>query len=441
MENAAIPNLSMLREGFKSKKIDDFFTDIPEKILINDLDIPEGISEQEVKTELKNILKKNIIFEKIPFFFGGPIKPHYIPSAVKSILNRSEFYTSYTPYQPEFSQGILQALFEYQSMMSELTGMDVINISMYDSSSALGEAALMSARISQKKYFLIPSNITWEKKAVLKNYSEHSGIKIKEIPFTEQGLIDLSFVDVTNTAGVYIENPNFFGLFDYRLEEIRDLCTDTCLVVGTNPLSLPLLKTPNFYGADIVISEGQGFGNPMNFGGSLLGVFGCRKKYVRMMPGKIIGATRDSIGQRAFCMTLQTREQHIRRVRATSNICSNETLCAIASAVYLSLLGGKGLTDLAVNNMEKAKYLADRLHTIGFSMPFESAFFNDFVMNAPGDVDRINRMLLKKEIYGGLSLKKQFPELGDAVLFGVTETHTKKMMDKLIDTLKSIQLT
>lgn len=407
----------------------DFFTDIPKKILLKKLDLPKGISEIETKNKLKKILNHNIPFDESPSFIGGSIKPHYVPSAVKAILNRSEFFTSYTPYQPEFSQGILHVLFEYQSIIAELTGMDSINISTYDSATALGEAALMSSRITKKNRFIIPVNISWEKKIVLQNYVNNLGMHIQEVKYQDDGLVDLSDLNTKDVAGVYIENPNFFGIFDTRLDEIREVTEDTLLIVGINPFSLALMKPPNEYGADIVIGEGQGLGNHLNLGGSLLGIFGCKKKHVRMMPGKIVGATHDRNGKRAYCMTLQTREQHIRREKATSNICSNEALCAVAATVYLALLGGQGLQKMAITNMERANHLAALLKKYGFSFPFKKQFFNDFVATCPINSKKLNDALLKRQFQGGLILKKWFPELGESILFGVTEMHSIELIN------------
>jgi glycine dehydrogenase subunit 1 len=428
----------MLPEHSRSKKSENFFTDIPQEILLKELDLPKGISEIETKNKLKSILKKNIPFETLPSFIGGSLKPHYIPAVVKSLINRSEFFTSYTPYQPEFSQGILQVLFEYQSMMAELTGMDTINISTYDSATALGEAALMSHRITKKNQFLIPANISWEKKTVLHNYVDNLGIEIKEMKYLDDGLVDISFSNTREISGVYIENPNFFGIFDDRLDQIRETTEDTLLIVGSDPLSLALMKPPREYGADIVIGEGQGLGNNLNFGGSLLGVFGCKKKHVRMMPGKIIGATRDLNGKRAFCMTLQTREQHIRREKATSNICSNEALCAVAATIFLSSLGGQGLQKLAITNMERAKYLANQLARNGFSFPFKKQFFNDFVAASPMDPQELNNALLKRKFHGGLILQDWFPDIGKSFLFGVTEMHSVELIEKFVKEINKI---
>ncbi len=438
MENVATQNLSMPPKKNRLNNIEAFFTDIPKKILLKKFDIPKGISEMETKNKLKHILKKNIPFDEAPSFLGGSVKPHYVPAVVKAIVNRSEFFTSYTPYQPEFSQGILHVLFEYQSMIAELTGMDTINISTYDSATALGEAALMSSRITKKNRFIIPANISWEKKTVLRNYVNNLGMEIQELRYQDDGLVDISELNTKDVAGVYIENPNFFGIFDTRLDEIRETTENTILIVGINPLGLALMRPPNEYGADIIIGEGQGLGNHLNLGGSLLGIFGCKKNHVRMMPGKIVGATHDKNGKRAYCMTLQTREQHIRREKATSNICSNEALCAVGATVYLALLGGLGLQELAITNMERANHLAALLKKYGFSFPFKKQFFNDFVAISPINSKKLNDALLKRKFQGGLILKNWFPELGESFLFGVTEMHSIELINGFAEEIHEI---
>ncbi len=421
--------------------IDELFGDIPEGIRIRGLDIPPGKSEIDVERKINCILKGNKSFDDMPSFLGGDIKPHYVPPAVRHIISRSEFYTSYTPYQPEFSQGMLQSMFEYQSVVCELTGMDAANISMYDSATALGEAARMAKRASRKDVFLIPRNISWEKKSVLNNYARSAGIRIREIPYGEDGKVDLSAVrgEGKEIAGIYIENPNFFGLIDDRIDVIREIKEKTggLIVIGVDPLLLSIAKPPSEYDADIVVGDGW-MGNPMNFGGSRLGIFACRKKYMRQMPGRIIGATVDEDEKRAFCMTMQTREQHIRRDRATSNICSNESLCAIAFVAYVSLMGKDGLKNLAVENINKARYVSDRLSSIGFEMPFGTEFFNEFVAIPPIDAGELNSKLLSENIHGALSLEKRFPELRNALLYGITEMHSMDILDKMVGATKEI---
>ena len=425
--------------------IEDLFSDMPNKIKIKDLDLPVGLSQQETEQKLRELADKNRSFHDVLCFLGGGIKPHYIPSVVKSILTRAEFYTSYTPYQSEASQGFLQAMFEYQSMIAELTGMDIANASLYDGVTALGEAALMCTRINRKKTFLIPQNISWEKKSVLKNYTRGPNIEIKEIPYdVETGKIDLEQLrnHVTeNTAGVYIENPNFFGVFEDDVDKVSRILKDagSLFVVGIDPISLGVTKNPGEYGADIVIGEGRSLGNSMDFGGSSLGVFSCKKEFLRNMPGRVIGMTNDKNGNRAFCMALQTREQHIRRGRATSNICTNEGLCTLAAACYLSWLGGNGLENLSRINFEKGQKLAECIGSIdGFKKIFSGVHFNEFVIKCSKDAYSVNKMLLKEDIQGGLLLERWFPELKNCMLFGVSEIHSDKDIERFASFLEEV---
>ena len=425
--------------------IEELFSDIPKKIGIKELDLPKGMSQQETEQMLRRIANKNKSFYDVTSFLGGGVKPHYIPSVVKSILSRAEFYTAYTPYQSEASQGFLQAMFEYQSMIAELTGMDIANCSLYDGFTALAEAALMCTRISRKKTFVIPQNISWEKKSILKNYAKGPGIEIKEIPYDiKTGKIDFEelkkHVDET-TSGVYIENPNFFGVFEDKVDEISNIVKDagSLFVVGIDPISSGITKGPGEYGVDIVIGEGRAFGNHMDFGGSSLGIFACKKEYLRQMPGRIIGITQDTDGRRAFCMALQTREQHIRRGRATSNICTNEGLCALATVSYLSWLGGNGLEELSRINFEKGQKLAEEIESIdGFEKMFDSVHFNEFVIKCNEDANNINKKLLKKGIQGGLILDTWYPEFKNCMLFGVSEMHSDNGIKKLVSSLKEV---
>lgn len=422
--------------------IDELFSDIPSEVKIDGLNIPKGMSEIELKELAKDILSENITMYEMPTFLGAGIYRHYIPSALKELISRSEFYTSYTPYQAEISQGMLQAMFEYQSLIAELTDMEVSNASMYDGSTALGEAALMAVRITRKKEIIVPKAMLWEKLSVLKNYVHGAGIEIKEVPYEKDtGKINLSALQEMineDTAAVYLENPNFFGILEDRVDEIKDIMGDAMFIAGVNPISLGVIRPPGDYGADIVIGEGQGMGMPPSFGGPLLGIFATRKRYVRQMPGRIIGMTEDAEGRRAFTMTLQTREQHIRRARATSNICSNESLCALASAIYLSLLGKKGLENLAKLNMKRARELAMKISEIdGFELPFTGEFFNEFVVKYPASAEEIHNALINEGIHGGLSLKKQFPELEESALYCITETTPEWSVKKLIGVLGS----
>jgi glycine dehydrogenase subunit 1 len=381
----------------------------------------------------------------MPSFLGGGVKPHYIPSAVKAIISRSEFYSSYTPYQPEASQGFLQAMFEYQSILAEITEMDIANASLYDDATALGEAALMCSRISKKKVFLFPENISWDKQCILANYAKGAGIEIRQVPYDRKtGMVNVSALESSvdsSVAGMYLENPNYFGVFEAEVDQIHTILDkNSCLyVVGVDPLSLGIVRGPGSYDADIVIGEGRALGNPMSFGGGSLGLFACRKKYLRYIPGRIIGMTEDANGDRAFCMTLQTREQHIRRGRATSNICTNEGLYALAAVSYVSLLGAKGLYELGKTNFENAQKLAQQISNLpGYENGFEGTHFNEFVIHTP-NAKKVNQQLLQNKMQGGLLLEERYPELANCLLFGVTELHQTKDIECLLQVLSEVR--
>jgi len=320
--------------------VEELFKDIPERFRIKSLDIPPGLSEMEVIAYLKNLSSMNSRTARC--FLGAGIYDVFIPSIVMEVLRRSELYTSYTPYQSEMSQGLLQLIFEYQSLMSELTGMEVINASMYDGSSALGEGALMCTRIREGSYFLIPRAMAPWKKSVLRNYLQGTGTIVREYGFDPQtGKSDFNELlsSSKDACGVYVEMPGFFGLYEEEILDLKESLGNIPLVVGVNPSSLATTVPPGDYGADIVVGDGQSLGLGLNFGGPLLGILGCRKEYVRKMPGRLVGLTTDSEGRRAFCLTLQAREQHIRRAKANSNICTNQTLLAIAAMVYIAAMG------------------------------------------------------------------------------------------------------
>ncbi|MBE3122473.1 MAG: aminomethyl-transferring glycine dehydrogenase subunit GcvPA [Thermoplasmata archaeon] len=438
--NSALKN-NMLKE-LGLHDIGDLFSDIPQKIRVKNLHLPQGHTQQEVEEHMRLLAQQNKSFYEMPSFLGGGMIPHYIPAVVKSVISRSEFYTAYTPYQPETSQGFLQAIFEYQSLIAELTGMDVSNASLYDGATAVGEAALMCTRINKRKTFVVPGNISWEKKSVLMNYTKGAGIRIKEVAYDKKtGMIDLESLKKTidtETAGFYLENPNFFGVFEDRVDEIHSILqkNQSMFVVGIDPISLGICKSPGEYGADIVIGEGKSLGNPLDFGGSTLGIFACKNEFLRQIPGRIIGMTKDQQGKRAFCMTLQTREQHIRREKATSNICTNEGLCMLAAATYLSWLGSKGLHELSTINYERGQDLGKKIIAIpGFTKMFTGVHFNEFVIRCP-DVKKVHKHLLRQGMQGGLLLEQWYPELTNCMLFGITELHSEESIERLVSLLK-----
>jgi len=441
-----------MMEEIGIKSIDELYNDIPEEIrLKRKLKIPGPMSEYEIMHHINKLLAKNKSFYDMPMFLGAGCWPHYVPAVVQEIINRAEFITSYTPYQPEISQGMLQSLFEYQSMICELTGMDFANSSMYDWASALGEAARMASRVTGRNEFLVPSFIHPERLKTLETYAKPAGIEIIKIKQDlHTGQIDLSDLKkkISNkTAGVYIENPSYLGFLETQVDELSEISHryGSLFIVGVDPISLGILKAPGDYGADIVIGEGQPLGNYMNFGGPLLGIFACKgNELLRQMPGRIIGMTTTIDGkQKAYCMVLQTREQHIRREKATSNICSNEALCAVAGAVYLSLLGPKGLKKLCMTILTKSHYAMKRLSEIkGVKVPFfDAPHFKEFVVNfdkTRKKVKEIHESLIKNGIQGGKILKEEFPELGESSLYCITEMHRKEDIDMLVEKLEKI---
>jgi len=424
---------------------DELFDEIPKAARVKGLDLPCGLAESELTAEIDAILSKNKTMDDMPTFLGGGVYRHFIPALVNEVLSRSEFYTAYTPYQPEASQGMLQALFEYQSFMSELTGMDAVNSSMYDWSTALGEAALMCSRIRHGSRFLIARSVSPERKAVLKTYLRGIEAKVQEVNYDRgSGRLDINDLRSKlgeDVFGVYLENPNYFGVLEEEVDEISSSIGETPFVVGADPLSLAIMRPPSDYGADIVIGEGHHLGTGPNFGGPLLGVFGCRKEHIRKMPGRIIGATVDAAGRMAFCMTLQTREQHIRRDKATSNICTNEALMAVAANAYLAALGRDKLITIANLNVEKAGELSQRISKIaGFESPiFKASHFNEFAIGCPKPVDAVCRALLGYGVHGGITLKQDFPELGEAMLLAVSELHTEEDLKALVQGLEAIR--
>ncbi|MCD6110483.1 MAG: aminomethyl-transferring glycine dehydrogenase subunit GcvPA [Thermoplasmata archaeon] len=442
-----IPNANLVREMLESmgfEEVEELFSDIPEKVLVDSLNLPEGLSEYEVEREALRRLSRDSFNPSTPIFLGAGIYHHYVPPVVDFVTSRVEFLTSYTPYQPEISQGSLQAMFEYQSMMASLTGMEVVNSSMYDGSTALGEALLMAKRITGRGLFLLPEALFWEKRSVAENYARWQGIELKGVPYLEgEGTLDLDALQemlTEDVGGLYVESPNFFGVFEESLPELKEILGERrVLIVGADPLSLAIQEPPGSFGADIVIGEGQRLGLPPNYGGPLLGVFATRKRHVRKMPGRLIGVTVDSKGGRAFTMTLQTREQHIRRARATSNICSNEALAAITAAAYMAALGSRGLKELALQVASRARWLAERIDALpGFTAPkMGRYFFGEFTVGAPADARGVLRRAWERDgVVAGLPLGDHFPPLKDTFLISTTEVHTEEDYRRLLKALE-----
>jgi glycine dehydrogenase subunit 1 len=441
----------MLKEiGLSST--DELFKDIPTSIRSKaELHVPPRLSEMETRNRIEKLLGKNTSTREMLSFLGAGIWPHYVPAAIDAIISRGEFLTSYTPYQPEVSQGMLQSMFEYQSLVCELTAMDYANSSMYDWSTALGEAARMAMRVTGRSEFLVPHYTHPERMLTLKVFSDPVDIKVIEIGHDKRtgglDLTDLRKKLSSQTAGVYLEYPSFLGSVEDNVEEITKMVHNAgaLLVVGIEPISLGVLKPPGEFEADIVVGEGQPLGSHMNYGGPLLGIFACRgDSLLRQMPGRIIGKTTTQDGkQDAYCMALQTREQHIRREKATSNICTNEALLALAASMYLSLLGPEGITQLCSMILDRSRYATEQLRKVrGVKVPgFDAFHFMELTVNfdeTRKKVLEVNEELLKAGIQGGLDLSSYFPELGQSALYCFTEVHSHEDIDMLADKLRAI---
>ncbi len=436
-------DLRKMKMAIGIEKIDELFSDIPEEVKFKGkLNLPEGVSEQELVNLLKQLSQKNTTTEDYINFLGAGAYEHFIPSVIDHVISRSEFYTSYTPYQPEISQGMLQAIFEYQTMICELTGMEVSNASLYDGASALAEAVEMACNFTGNKKILVSRTIHPEYLQVVKTYTQFRDIEIIEVPWVK-GNTDLEAL-IKNlddkTAAYVIQYPNFFGIVeDLDTLQTRVEKNNALFIVVADPISLALLKPPGDFGADIVVGEGQSLGNPLQFGGPYLGFMAAKKKLIRKMPGRIVGETKDVNNVRGYVLTLQTREQHIRRERATSNICSNEALCALAAAVYLTYMGKKGLRAVAEQCLLKANYLYENICKLEhYHKVFDGPFFKEFVVKTDHDVEYLNKELQKHRIFGGLNLERFYPELKNHLLVCVTETKTKQELDYFLARLEGI---
>ncbi len=454
-----LPNLEdetierMLKQ-VKAGSIAELFSDIPEPLrLKRKLGIPDGEGEAVVRRELHGRLSKNKTPPESLCFLGGGVYPHYIPAAVDSILSRQEFYTAYTPYQPEISQGMLQALFEYQSMMCDLLGMQVCNSSMYDWASAAGESLRMASRVKGRKTVLVAKGIGQGRLEVIKTYTEPMGVKLRPVEFdTNTGGLDLESLKSGlskegggDVAALYLENPNVFGVIEENVDSAIELvhAAGGLAVVGINPISLSVLRDPGSYGADIVVGEGQPLGVPMNYGGPHMGIFAVKDVgLARSMPGRLIGMTTTKDGrEKAFCMVLQTREQHIRREAATSNICTNQALLALAAAAYMSLLGKNGFRKLGEVNLANSHYAAERIGKLnGVKAPlFSGPFFNEFTVGyerrkAPW----VFSELAKRGVMGGYPLAEHYFQIREAGSFCVTELHSSDDIGRLVDALAGV---
>lgn len=424
--------------------LDKLFEFIPKEIrLKGDLRIPGPLTETELVQYFENVAKKNSYSDYLSFLGAGAY-PHVIPYIVDYLSSRGEFISPYTPYQPEVSQGTLQVIFEFQTLICQLTNMDIANASLYDGASGAAEAVLMANRLNGRSKVLVAKTLHPQYKQVIRTYVRNLGITIEELAYSETGEVDLEDLKAKldkETAAVVVQSPNFFGIVENQ-EKNSELAHEVqalSIVVITEPISLGLLEGPGRLGADIVTGEGQSFGIPLSFGGPYLGFMACREGFIRQFPGRIAGQTRDVEGKRGFVLTLSTREQHIRRERATSNICTNQALCALRATIFLETLGQEGLREIALHNIQKASYALRKLSRLRGAKPkFLGNSFNEFVLEFEGDVSKIESSLQEKHIVGGLNLRDYYPELENCALLCVTEVHRKEDIDRLESALREI---
>jgi glycine dehydrogenase subunit 1 len=434
----------MLRDIGVSSTEELFAANIPADLrLSRPLNLPPALTEMEILSHVRELTAQNASVQDHACFLGAGAYDHYIPSVVDTMLRRGEFLTAYTPYQPEISQGVLQVIYEYQSMVCELTGMDLSNASMYDGASSLAEAAGMVVSQTGRKKVVVARSVHPDYRRVLKTYMHGIGCEVIEAPLDhcELDLAQLETLVTDEVAGVLVQMPNFLG----HLEQVRAIeqithAKGALFVVAVDPISMGVLEAPGHYGADIVVAEGQSLGNFLSYGGPYLGIMATRERFSRKMPGRICGATVDNRGQRAFVLTLQAREQHIRREKATSNICTNQALNALAATVYMSLIGKEGLREVANLSLQKAHYAASEIAKLpGYKMACKSAFFKEFTVHCPQPVDQINQKLLGHKIIGGFSSSADYPELSNAMTIAVTEKRTRAEIDALVAALGEVK--
>lgn len=411
-------------------QIDDLFVDVPEAARRDDtLDLPRHQGEMQVERQLSAMAAKNMTASAVPFFCGAGAYKHHVPATVDHIIQRSEFLTSYTPYQPEITQGTLQYLFEFQTQVSELTGMPVANASMYDGSTATAEAVLMAHRVTRKSRAVLSGRLHPHYTAVIENLTEMGGFDLAQAEITPNAAEDLIALIDDETSCVVVQNPDFFGNVADFTKLAAAVQAKGCLLIVAVPevVSLGLLKRPGDMGADIVTGEGQSIGGGLNFGGPYVGLFAARDKHIRQMPGRLCGETVDADGQRGFVLTLSTREQHIRRDKATSNICTNSGLCSLAFTAHMTLLGGKGLRQLAQLNHARAVQLADALGAIDGVEVLTDAFFNEFSLRLPANAAAVVDALADKSVLGGVPVSRLAPDAGldDVLLVAATEANSE----------------
>ncbi len=421
---------AMLRE-IGASSIDDLFTAIPEEYrLTRDLKVPRQMGESEIIDHFKAAAAKNA--NGYASFLGAGAYRHYRPVVIDALVQRGEFLTSYTPYQAEITQGTLQAIFEFQTMICELTGMDIANASMYDGSTGAAEAVMMAVRVTGRDNVLVARSVHPEYREVMHTYAQHQGHDASEVPCGQDGRVDLAALEravTEETACVLVQSPNFFGVIEDipAIAEIAHNKGALLIVSIAEAVSLGIVRPP--VEADIVSMEAQSFGVALSYGGPYCGVLAAKEKYLRQMPGRLVGETKDTEGRRGFVLTLSTREQHIRREKATSNICTNQALVALMTTIFLTVYGKQGMHELALQNLAKAKYAADTLGSQGKLLFAPTPRFHEFVLQTDEDPEQLTARLLEKKIIGGLDLRKWYPELGNATLWCATELTTKDQVD------------
>jgi len=428
--------------GVKSFK--ELICAIPEKFVLKEkLDLEPSYSEQEISKKVFQLTNTNKCTQAADSYLGAGVYDHFIPAAVDTIVSRPEFYTAYTPYQAEVSQGTLQFIYEYQTMICELTGMEIANASMYDGASAAAEAILMAIRSTRKNKALVADTIHPNFKNVISRYTEGLGIEIEYVN-SINGLLDIKDLEAKvndDLACVLVQSPNFFGNIEdmFAIEKLTHKTKKGVFIASTDPIALAITNSPAEYNADIVIGEGQALGNNINYGGPLFGFFATKLSMARMMPGRIVGETLDEAGNKAYCLTLQAREQHIRRVKATSNICSNQSLCTLAATVYMALMGREGIKEVATQSMKKAHYLAQEIAKLdGFELAYpQQTFFKEFVIKTPLPAGDIIEKALNHNIYAGVDLK--LFGYDNQLMIAVTEKKTKADLDRFVSFLKEVK--
>jgi glycine dehydrogenase subunit 1 len=427
------------------ERAEELFGSIPADLLLRaPLNTPAALSEIELLAGFEETARSNAAARR-PSFLGAGAYSHYSPTIVDHLIQRSEFFTAYTPYQPEISQGTLQVIFEFQTLVCQLTGMEVANASMYDGSTALAEAVLMAERVTRRQKVVVSQTVHPEYLEVVNTYVQHAGIELQRLDFdtaTGQTSEDaLNLID-DRTAALVVQSPNFFGCIeDVRALADRAHSVGALLVVAvTEAVSFGLLRAPGSSGADIVVAEGQSFGVPLSFGGPYLGLFATRDKYARQIPGRLVGEAVDKEGRRGFVLTLATREQHIRREKATSNICTNEGLIALAATIYLETMGPQGVREVAEQCAQKTAYAARRIGGLeGFTIPFTAPRFNEFVVRAPSEAAALlSRLAAERNITGGLALSRYYPDRPNDFLVCVTETNSRAEIDALVEGLAAL---